>query len=133
MAAHQKILIADDDPEDIEILKEVFGQLDNSKSVEAVNDGANVINYLSHVNDADLPCLIVMDYKMPLMNAAEVLEAFSHEPRYAHIPKMVWSTSRKEEDMRRCITAGAKRYFVKPVSIGGLQTMAREMLDLCGE
>jgi len=131
MSLKRKILIADDDSEDLEILTEVFSQLDNHMSIHAVHNGSQVFRYLASITDDDLPCVIVLDYKMPLLNAAEVLEKISNEARYSHIPKVVWSTSGRKEDMSRCLDAGAKEYFIKPSKPSELKRIAGIMLRYC--
>jgi len=132
MPLKRKILIADDDREDLEILTEVFGQLDNHMSIHTVENGSQVFRYLSSIADDDLPCVIVLDYKMPVLNAAEVLEKIRDEARYSHIPKVVWSSSGRKEDMSRCLNAGAKEYFIKPSKTSELKRMAGIMLRYCG-
>ncbi|HVV04252.1 MAG TPA: response regulator [Puia sp.] len=127
----RKILIADDDTEDLEILTEVLNQLDDHMSIHTVQNGGQVFRYLANTADDDLPCVIVLDYKMPILNAAEVLEKIRNDQRYSHIPKVVWSTSGRQEDMNRCIKAGAKEYFIKPSKTSDLRRMAGIMLDYC--
>jgi len=132
MPSKRKILIADDDSEDIEILTEVFSQLDDHASIHTVQNGGQVFRYLASIADDDLPCVIVLDYKMPILNAAEVLEKIRNDERYSRIPKVVWSTSGRQEDMNRCLKAGAKDYFIKPSKTSDMKRMAGIMLQYCG-
>jgi len=127
----RNILIADDDSEDLEILTEVFSQLDDHMSIHTVQNGGQVFRYLASTADDDLPCVIVLDYKMPILNAAEVLERIRNDERYSHIPKVVWSTSKRQEDINRCLDAGAREYFIKPSRTSDLRRMAGVMLDYC--
>jgi len=127
----KKILVADDDTDDIDILTEVFNQLDEHAAIAAVQNGGQVFKYLSGIPDEELPCIIVLDYKMPILNAAEVLEKFGNDDRYAHIPKVVWSTSARQEDMNRCLKAGARQYFIKPSNASELKRIAGLMLKFC--
>jgi len=128
----RRILIADDDSEDLEILTEIFNQLDEDMSIHTVQNGGQVFRYLAGVADDELPCVIVLDYKMPILNAAEVLEKIRMDQRYSHIPKVVWSTSGQQEDKNRCLKAGAKEYFIKPHKTSELKRMAGMMLQYCG-
>lgn len=125
------ILIADDDNDDVEILTEVFNQLDDHMSIHTVQNGGQVFRYLAGLADDDLPCVMVLDYKMPILNAAEVLEKIRNDERYSRIPKVVWSTSGRQEDMNRCLDAGAKEYFIKPSKTSELKRMAGIMLQYC--
>lgn len=129
----KKILIADDDPDDQEMLVEAMAQLDHSLHIDLVDNGNEVLTYLAERPNDDFPELIVLDYKMPILNAAEVLERLTKQQRYAPIAKIVWSTSRQETDMTRCMNAGAKKFFIKPSNISDLRLIAREMLDQARE
>jgi CheY-like chemotaxis protein len=124
------ILIADDDQEDLELLSEVLLQLDESAKLHMVNNGSMVINYLKKASDDELPSLIVLDYNMPNMNGAEVLEQLCNDPRYQKIPKIVWSTSNNSNYIRECLEKGATSYFVKPATHKILQEQAAQMLKM---
>lgn len=123
------VLLADDDLEDQEMLIDVIKQMDPGIRVETVSDGREALSKLSRLSDAELPSLIILDYKMPYMNAAEVLEALAEDPRYAAISKVCWSSSRREDDIRRCLKAGACNYFEKPSTTAELQAMTKRMLE----
>ena len=123
------VLLADDDLEDQEMLIEVIGEIDPGIAVETVSDGREALTKLARLTEAELPSLIILDYKMPYLNAAEVLEALAEDPRYAAIPKVCWSSSRREDDIRRCLKAGACNYFAKPSTTTELQSMTMRMLE----
>jgi CheY-like chemotaxis protein len=127
----KKILIADDDPEDQEMLMDVITRMDKDLQIDTVANGGQLLDYLSASQPADLPSLIILDYKMPVLNAAEALERLKTDQHFVHIPKVVWSTSRREDDIRRCIDAGAKRYFIKPAQLSELKQIAGQMLEYC--
>lgn len=124
-----RILIADDDLEDQEMLIEALTQLDDSISIETLSDGRQVVETLANLTDMELPALLVLDYKMPYLNAAEVLETLAKEARYVAVSIVVWSSSHREEDVRRCLAAGACNYFEKPVTAAGLRDIARKTLE----
>lgn len=124
---NKTILLADDDLDDQEILIEIFAQLDKHVQVDTVTNGNQVLKYLSERKAQEFPALIVMDFKMPFLNAAEVLEKLSGDTRYAAIPKVVWSTS--QQDMIRCMNAGAKSYYIKPTKASELKLIAGKMLQ----
>jgi CheY-like chemotaxis protein len=125
------ILLADDDPEDQELLKEALAQKEPDLDVTSVWDGQEALSWLGSCPDNALPCLILLDYKMPVLNGAEVLESLSRDPRLAPIPKVVWSTSNQKEYIDNCITKGALQYFTKPNSQNELKKIADSILVLC--
>lgn len=127
----KKILVADDDPDDRDFLLEIITQIDPSFKIDTVANGQQVLEYLASCEQPDEPCLIILDYKMPLLNGAEVLEKIKEDSRYVSIPKVVWSTSIDKELVSRCIRAGATHYFPKPSKASELKVIVRQMLDLC--
>jgi CheY-like chemotaxis protein len=125
------ILLADDDVEDLELLEEAILQLQPQARLHAVTNGNMVLDYLEQTALTELPCLIVLDYNMPEINGAELLQRLGSEPRYQSIPKAVWSTSNSDLYIKECMGNGAAAYFVKPASNKQLLDLATRLLDLC--
>jgi CheY-like chemotaxis protein len=125
------ILLADDDPEDQEMLEEEILKLDPSMLIQKVDGGKDAVDYLLSCPDSGLPCLIILDYAMPVLNASEVLEHIADQRRLMPIPKVVWSSSKQPEHVRSCLNKGAIDYFVKPNKIAELTMIATKMLHLC--
>ncbi|MCF6402503.1 response regulator [Chitinophaga filiformis] len=122
------IFLADDDPEDQEILKDAILRLDPTADIHSVVNGQQAIEYLLNCPDNSLPELLIFDYKMPIYNAIEVLERIQDVPRLRSIPKVVWSTSNQPEHVKSCMEKGALQYFVKPTKTDELNNIARQML-----
>jgi CheY-like chemotaxis protein len=125
------ILLADDDLEDQEILKEAIAQQDPGASVVTTNNGQEALSYLKTCPDDLLPDLIVLDYKMPLLNGPEVLERLCKDIRYASIPMVVWSTSSQRQYIDACLDKGALQFFTKPDTPSALEKLAGQLLSLC--
>ncbi len=125
------ILLADDDIEDHEILKDALLTVHPGLIVQSVFNGRELIEYLNACDDSQLPRLIILDYKMPMLNAEQVLAMLGDDTRYKNIPKVVWSTSGQPEHIEKCISKGAIRYFVKPMSGAEARLLAKEMINIC--
>ena len=125
------ILLGEDDPDDQELLKEVFTSVDETLILFFVNNGNEVFSALEKLRDDQMPCLIVLDYNMPGLNGAEILRELSTNERYKNIPKVVWSTAGSEKFRNHCLKFGAADYIIKPNNIEGLEKTARYMLSLC--
>lgn len=125
------ILIADDDQEDLELLEEAIRTTEPHATLKSVLNGRLAVEFLEQTRDEELPCLIILDYNMPEMNGANVLERICSQPRFDHIPKVVWSTSSNNAYVKECLDKGATAYFVKPASHRQLEDLAREMLGFC--
>jgi CheY-like chemotaxis protein len=129
--ANKFMLIGEDDIDDKEILEEIFESIDLSIQLEFINSGEKLVNYLEVVEEDKLPCLIILDYNMPDLNGAEILECLQENERVKTIPKMIWSTSNAPAYKNRCLELGACDYLVKPSRIKDLENMLRHMLSYC--
>lgn len=124
-----KILVADDDVEDQEMLMEYFlgGGL-NQHDVAFVTNGRAALEYLRH--NAALPKLIVLDLKMPIMDGQSTLLQIKSEEKFKSIPVVIYSTSSNEQDKRKCLVNGALEYFVKPSSYNEGESMAARIIQV---
>jgi CheY-like chemotaxis protein len=121
------IILADDDPDDRDSLIHPFVQQNPGVRVVSFGDGQQLLSFLETCPDGELPVLILMDYKMPYATAADILERLAAYPRYANIPKLVWSTSGRAEYVDRCVQHGASQYFTKPNSLPELASIVDRM------
>jgi len=128
---YKYILLGEDDIDDEELLREVFTRIDPSFSLEFVNNGRDVITRLKELEKSGMPCLIVLDYNMPTLNGAEILQELKQMPRFDHVPKIIWSTSNSETYKTICLQLGACDYVLKPSNMQGLTEVARYMLSFC--
>jgi CheY-like chemotaxis protein len=127
------ILLADDDPDDQQLIIEAFSKINARIYLHPVPDGKSALHYLNRQDQEDLPCLIVLDYNMPEKNGAEVLKHLCLEDRYRDIPKAVLSTSNAPHYVEECLRFGANKFLVKPTSFEKLLSTVQELLDLCIE
>ena len=125
------ILLGEDDSDDEEMLKEVFESIDDTFILFFVNNGNEVLSALEKLKDDQLPCLIVLDYNMPGLNGADILQELGSNERYKRIPKIVWSTAASEKFRNLCMELGAMDYVIKPSNISDLEKSARYMLSMC--
>jgi CheY-like chemotaxis protein len=132
MTAHFKryILLADDDDDDQDLLMESILDHQPSASIKTVNNGQQVLAWLDGCPDEQLPALLILDYKMPLLNAAQVLDELNANSRYTGLPKVVWSTSSNQNHIDECLRKGALKYFPKPANIAELDAITEGILSL---
>ncbi|TCJ17402.1 response regulator [Flaviaesturariibacter flavus] len=125
------IFLAEDDIDDQELLIEALTSFVPDMRVGTAANGKKALNELLRLEQAQLPCLIIVDYNLPEVNGGEILKQLAGEARYASIPKVVWSTSNSPLYRQICMDLGARAYFVKPSDIKGIERMAQEMLVYC--
>jgi CheY-like chemotaxis protein len=125
------IFLAEDDLDDQEFLHEALLAINPRINLVSFTSGLRFMNHIDDMEDHLLPNLIVLDYNIPEINGAEILELLKKNERYFPIPKIVWSTSDSHLYRQNCISYGAKAYLVKPSSIDGIRQIAEEMLSFC--
>ena len=125
------VFLAEDDIDDQEILIECFRNLYPDMEVRVETNGRKAISTLEKLPDHHLPCLIVLDYNLPELDGSEILKHLKEYNRFDNIPKVVWSTSNSELFSNRSLSLGAMAYFVKPVDMDGVTSLARQMLSYC--
>lgn len=114
------ILLAEDNPNDVELILDALTNKNLANRITVVNDGVEVLEYLRYegkfkMRETGTPAVILLDIKMPRMNGIEVLEAVRADPALKLIPIVMLSSSREEPDLKRCYQLGVNAYVVKPV------------------
>ena len=122
MVEFKKILLVEDNPEDIELTTEALAEINLANRVVAVNDGVQAMEYLRYEGkfqnrDKENPAIILMDIKMPRMDGIEVLQAIKNDSELKTIPVVMLTSSREEPDLKKCYALGVNAYVVKPVNV----------------
>jgi CheY-like chemotaxis protein len=131
--ASKFILLGEDDIDDEELLKEIFATIDDSFSLQFVNNGRSVLSALEEMNDSQLPSLLILDYNMPALNGAEILKELQLQTRYQSIPKVIWSTSASNTFKTSCLALGARDYVIKPANMDDLRKVVKHMLSFASQ
>ena len=104
-------------------------------SLRQAADGLEALDYLNgHSIFADrtaypFPSLVILDLNMPKMSGFEVLQWIRSHPSIHELPVIMWTSSTSEADIRRAYSLAANSYLVKPMSIGLLVDMVRQIED----
>jgi CheY-like chemotaxis protein len=130
MANAPYIALADDDDDDQEMLARRILKKHPGISFKFFKNGQEITQYLETCPSSDLPILLIIDYKMPIQNGADVLKALQANNRYNAIRKIVWSTSGNSQYVMECMQYGAEKYFTKPTSIQQLDDIVAELDDI---
>lgn len=125
-----KILVAEDDPDDRLMIEDGFDEARVSNSLSFVEDGEELIDYLNyrgkyHDSEHRLPDVILLDLNMPRKDGREVLAELKADSRLQHIPVLIFTTSKAEEDILRSYKLGVAGFIVKPVTFTALVEVLR--------
>ena len=125
------IIFADDDADDLELVTGLFKQYNREINVLEFKDGKEVLKFLDDFAlNASLPLLIVLDINMPRINGLEALVAIRSQPRYRHIPVVIYTTSSNPSDKEFCDKFGAC-WVSKSHTIEGVRQTARVLAEFC--
>ena len=127
------ILVAEDDANDVFLLRRAFQKAGVGCRIVDVRNGREAVNYLtgqppySDREQYPLPCLLLVDVKMPLMNGFELLEWLQTQPGFASLPAVVLSSSEQTADIVEAKKFGAREYLVKPTLITDLVKIVEDL------
>lgn len=124
------ILVADDDLEDCEMLKEAVSESKLLNKLSFVHDGEDLLDYLRQTGKFQdkkqfpTPGFIFLDLNMPKKDGREALKEIKANSKLRKIPIVVLTTSQAEEDIFRSYDLGVNSFITKPVDFESLvQTM----------
>jgi CheY-like chemotaxis protein len=118
----QIILLAEDDPDDAELIRAAFRRAKMPQVLYWVGDGEEAISYLSGENGFvnrdkfPLPSVLLLDLKMPRKNGFEVLQWIRSHPTWAKLPVVILTSSDEPSDIKRAYECGATSYLTKSAS-----------------
>jgi CheY-like chemotaxis protein len=122
-----KILIIDDDTDDVEILADAFTQ-SGVESVHYVHSAMQAFMYLEGIKkEEDLPKLIVTDLYLPGITGPEFLADLKKMDKYKHIHIIVLSGTKSEKEIENLKELGSIDYLVKPHSYDEYVQVAKEI------
>jgi CheY-like chemotaxis protein len=111
-----KLLVVEDCPSDVWLIKEALKQATVPVQVSVAEDGVAALEHMKLAGEgkAMRPDLILLDLNLPRRNGLEVLAELKASPIHRHIPVLMMSTSREDEDIRECYRLNANCYISKP-------------------
>ncbi|WP_366520366.1 response regulator [Deinococcus sp.] len=109
-----RILLVDDNPNDLELALVAFEKSPRAPEVTVARSGQEALKLLG-AGDDSLPDVVLLDLNMPQMDGLAVLDAIRAQPNLSDLPVVILSTSREERDIRASYQRGASAYVVKPV------------------
>jgi CheY-like chemotaxis protein len=120
MVELKRILLAEDNPKDVELTLAALEEHHLANEVVVVRDGAEALEYLycrgkyrSRPNGH--PVLVLLDLKMPKVDGLEVLHTIKSDEALRTTPVVMLTSSREEQDLVKSYKLGVNAYVVKPI------------------
>jgi CheY-like chemotaxis protein len=115
------ILLVEDDPAHVEIIRREFEKSRLANRLISVEDGQAALDYLYRKGEYNnqikfpMPNLILLDLRLPKVDGLEVLKIVKSDKNLSNIPVVILTTSAAETDMVKAYKYYANSYLVKPV------------------
>jgi CheY-like chemotaxis protein len=128
-----EILLVEDNPDDEFLVLRALRKHKVSNRVHVVRDGEEALDYLflrgPYQQDHGYPRLklVLLDVKLPKMSGLEVLAEIKQDPRTKHLPVVLLTSSRMQEEMLRAYVDGANSFLQKPVDFDHFDELIRHV------
>lgn len=125
------VLCVDDDEDDRDLVCIAITQVDPSLNVLQAANGIQAIELLAQAKENQtLPCLVILDINMPLMDGKETLAAIKNDEELHLLPVVLFSTSNSPADKRYCAQYGVE-LVTKPSSLHSIRDEMKRLLSHC--
>jgi CheY-like chemotaxis protein len=128
----RSILLAEDNPNDVELTLTAFSEHNLANEVFVVSDGEEALDYLFQrgrfkARPNGNPAVILLDLKMPKVDGLEVLRTIKQDEKLKSIPVVMLTSSREEPDLVRSYQLGVNAYVVKPVGFQSFMDAVKQI------
>ncbi|HWF18933.1 MAG TPA: response regulator [Verrucomicrobiae bacterium] len=130
-----KILVVEDNPDDVLLLRQAFKRAGGAFILAVVHDGLEAKAYLNGGGKYSdraahpFPDLMMLDLNMPSMNGFEVLEWLRNHSDCKRLMVHVMTASPRESDIRRAYDLHANSYMVKPSRVDELVRFVKSLFE----
>ena len=122
------ILFAEDNPQDVRLLKYALSQLDTQVNLLHYPNGQELLAAVPGLYAANIAC-VLMDLNMPFVNGFEVITRLRANEDFRHVPIIVFTNTNSNEERLRCYELGANAYVPKPLEIEELVKVVKSIFD----
>jgi len=124
--AIESIILADDDRDDHDFFKTALQEIDPTKKLNIVTDGAKLLALLEHY----MPDLIFLDLDMPCKNGLECLKEIRTSSKLQNLPVVVFSSTSRPTNITTAYEMGGNLFFIKPSNYNDLVAAVRAILSM---
>lgn len=127
-----RILIVEDDPNDVELTLTALADYNLANEVVVARDGQQALDFLYCRGEFSTrakgnPAVMLLDLKLPKIGGLEVLQQVKSDENLKTIPVVVLTSSNEEKDMMKSYKLGVNAYVVKPVDFHEFVNAVKEL------
>ena len=123
----KSILLVEDNPDDEALTLRALRRNNLQNEIVVVRNGQAALDWLEQA--AVLPCVVLLDLKLPKIPGLEVLRRIRTDDRWRTLPVVLLTSSKEDRDVAQGYELGANSYVCKPVDFQQF-TAAVSQLDL---
>ena len=126
------ILLVEDNPGDVRLTVEALRDSKVRNKLYVAKDGMEATAFLRREGkyaDAPHPDLILLDLNLPKKDGPEVLAEIKEDPALKHIPVVILTSSKAEEDIIKTYNLHANCYITKPIDLEQFMTVVNSIRD----
>ena len=133
MSNDRKILLVEDNPDDIELTLRAFKKNNIMNEIIVRRDGAEALDFffgkdgVAARNNNYLPILTLLDLKLPKIDGLDVLKKIRSDIRTNLIPVVILTSSKEPGDLLSCYRLGCNSYIRKPVDFNQFTDTVRQL------
>lgn len=127
------ILLLEDNQSDIALTKRAFKKANIANPLQVAEDGQEALDYLfaegpfSQRDKNDLPTIVLLDLKLPIVDGLEVLKAIRGNALTKRLPVVVLTSSKEEMDLAISYDLGVNSYIRKPVDFNQFAEVIKQL------
>ncbi|HXX72998.1 MAG TPA: response regulator [Candidatus Acidoferrales bacterium] len=118
----KKILIAEDNPANSELMLEVLSG--RGYELLEASDGRQALQKIEETE----PDLVLLDIQLPILDDFAVLFQLRQNPRFANIRVVAVTANAMKEDREKSLRAGFNAYISKPIDAAALRLLVDQLL-----
>jgi two-component system response regulator len=129
----KKILLVEDNPDDEALTLRALNKCGVVNEVDVVRNGQDAVDYLFargkfQDRDAkDLPQLVLLDLKLPMLDGLEVLEIIRREELTCTLPVVIFTSSKEQSDLTKGYRLGVNSFVCKPINFAEFSESIRQL------
>ena len=125
------ILYVDDDADDRDIFQHAVKRVNPDVNVVFAENGVQALDYLhASLNSDGLPCLMVLDINMPVLDGKETYQRVQNDERLHDLPVIIFTSSQRPSDQQLFNSMGIE-LIVKPSNVGYMNNIVNRMVTYC--
>jgi chemotaxis family two-component system response regulator Rcp1 len=125
-----EILVVDDSPEDIRLIRDAFSLWKGNRRVQVFLNGVEALNHFKNCPEESSPDLILLDWNLPGIRGEQILEHLKDDKGLRKIPVVIFTSSSAPADRLRATELGADRFITKPLDIDEFFNVIAGLEDL---